>query len=359
MSEASTHPTGLAPPPAVADATVEPLLERCEELAQRWLAGLVLVRPLPALGDLELERLAEGAPSLCRGLLHALSSDAELDRLGDAGEAAATAALAAAGQAAQAVQAVEVLRGAAWSLLAEQLGLPADAARARRHGEAGDRLAHACARLAAASVATLQLPGAEAPANAPAGRAAERAVVIVDELRSEEPPRASAAPEPPAERIEIRDVRRPEGEGPAAWVGSIGAQLERYERDGLPFAVILIEARPGERGARFDDAELERALADELELAGGGTITRERSGRYWLLAPRADRIGAHALAARLERTARAAAQAGGASVPVAGGVAVCPEDGRNAAALAAQADIGLYAARWEARSRAHAAEEPS
>jgi hypothetical protein len=29
---------------------------------------------------------------------------------------------------------------------------------------------------------------------------------------------------------------------------------------------------------------------------------------------------------------------------------VCPEDGTQAAALAAHADVGLYAARWEARA---------
>lgn len=98
--------------------------------------------------------------------------------------------------------------------------------------------------------------------------------------------------------------------------------------------------------------ELERVLASELREAGGGTLTRERPGRYWLLVPRADRIGAHALASRLEHAVFAALAPRGATVVVASGTAVCPEDGRQASALAAHADVGLYAARWEARSGA-------
>jgi hypothetical protein len=406
MSEASATPTGFVSPPPIAERAIEPLLERSEELARRWLAALVLTRPLGALGGLALDRLAEAAPGLCRVLLRALGSDAELELLTGAqrgDDPAATAALAGGGDAARAVQAVEALRGAAWLLLQEELGVAADPARARRLADACDRLAHACARLAAASLQALASHGGESSAPEGAAHAAARGpagrIVIVDEHRaaieddsqegghtarehadSEPAPRERAMPEPvqlrepappshpargrepAAERIEIRDVRRPQGEGPAAWVGSIGAQLERFERDRLPFAVILIEARAGEErarlGAAFEDAEVERALTEELERAGGGTITRERSGRYWLLAPRADRIGAHALAARLEGAARSAAREGAAVGVVAGGVAVCPEDGRTAAALAAHADIGLYAARWEARSRARAADEP-
>src|SRR6185312_9367569 len=144
--------------------------------------------------------------------------------------------------------------------------------------------------------------------------------------------------------IAIRDARSEAG--PAAWVESIGVQLERYERDTLPFAVVLMEVT----GAGHAEAEIESALGAELRVSGGGTITRERDGRWWLLAPRADRIGAHALASRLERTAVAAGSAAGATVAVASGTAVCPEDGTQAAALAAQADVGLYAARWESRA---------
>jgi hypothetical protein len=271
-----------------------------------------------------------------------------------------------------------------WKGLQEELGCsPADRARERTIGDAGDRLAHVCAVLSAQAVEGLAGP-AERPwrfPEQPAGERPEqeRAIVIVDErglagtaageedvqtpaLGSHASPRehsSSTPPEPPPgqERrddpteaeIAIRDAR---GEGgPAAWIGSIGLQLERYERDGLPFAVVLMEAtgvRPGDPAPV--EPEIEATLTAELGQAGGGTLTREREGRWWLLVPRADRIGAHTLALRLERAAGAAAAASGRAVSVVSGIAVCPEDGTQAAALAAQADVGLSAARWESRA---------
>jgi hypothetical protein len=184
--------------------------------------------------------------------------------------------------------------------------------------------------------------------------------VIVDER--------DAAAEPPSRRqaeIEIRDERAEAG--PAAWIGSIGRELERFSRDGRPFAVLLVELREGDRLPRQRDLdevarlsdELEQALASELRmpaaagsdghggdrLQGAGSLTRERLGRYWLLAPDTDRAGARALAERLSAAVRQLAGRRGASLVVAVGSAVCPEDGREAAALAAHADVELYAAR--------------
>ena len=271
------------------------------------------------------------------------------------------AALTGARDGAALVEAVEALRGAVWEMLLQELGSGSDAAGARRLTDASDRLAHVCAALAGAALEAIpdgQRETAAAPERSHPGPRGvpESRIVIIDERGAEEPPgeapvageRDTGRAPAPAE-IEIRDARREQG--PSAWIGSIGRQLERFERDGLPFAVVLMEI-DRDRGSApvADDDELEQVLADELREAGGGTVTRERAGRYWLLVPRADRIGAHALAARLEQAVAAAAARRGAPVPVASGTAVCPEDGRQAAALAAHADVGLYAARWEARS---------
>ena len=49
------------------------------------------------------------------------------------------------------------------------------------------------------------------------------------------------APVPVPARVEIA-IRDARGEaGPAAWIRSIGEHLDRFERDGLPFAVVLME----------------------------------------------------------------------------------------------------------------------
>jgi GGDEF domain-containing protein len=156
---------------------------------------------------------------------------------------------------------------------------------------------------------------------------------------------AVAAEEPV---IAIRDAR---GEGPAAWVQAIGANLERYVRDALPFAVLLVEVLDVERLAQAESAaEIARLLAHvegvlRQELRPRDGITLERRGRWWLTAPHVDAYGARTLAERLARTARSAAGHRGVPLEVAIGIALCPEDGRDAATLAAQADVGLYAAR--------------
>ncbi len=196
--------------------------------------------------------------------------------------------------------------------------------------------------------------------------------MIVDERESPPaPPRASA-------EIEIRDER---GEaGPVAWIGSIGRQLERFRRDALPFAVLLVELRDldGLRRAgrpheipRLAD-EVEQTLASELSAAAdgrepgpvpwSGSLTRERPGRYWLLAPETDRSETRMLAERLIGAVRRDAGDRGIDLEVAVGTAVCPDDGREAAELAAHADLELYAARASARAtagRPPAVDEPA
>ncbi len=391
----------------MADLPLDRLAAEAGEIARRWAAALVLLRPLRSVGRIALSELARDAPSLCAQVIRALGSDEQLELLLAASPeqrggafADMPAALSGARGASGVVEAVEALRGVIWEGLLDELHAGRTGREGeRRLGEAADRLAHVCAALGARAAERVQ-PGARSwrfpePPPAP-GANPEARIVIVDERglaqtgerageaaeaerahraepsireqrtgaaagRSHEHERrplaavsgASARREQdrPRPEIAIRDARREEG--PAAWINSIGAELDRYERERLPFAVVLIEvvaAREG--GSAPSESEVESALAAELRSAGGGSLTRERAGRWWLLAPRADRIGTHELALRLERAVAAAAALTGAPVRIATGTAVCPEDGTQAAALAAHADIGLYAARWDSRAGA-------
>jgi GGDEF domain-containing protein len=168
--------------------------------------------------------------------------------------------------------------------------------------------------------------------------------------------------------IEIRDARSEEsrrerdrgtGDGEASssssWVDAIARRLERYERDRVPFAALVVELADVER---LRHAELpgevsrltglvETALASELRPAD--SLTRESPGRYWLLAPETDVDSSRALAERLASAVRGGASHRGAPLEVAVGIAVCPVDGGQAAALAAHAEIALYAARAAGR----------
>jgi GGDEF domain-containing protein len=193
------------------------------------------------------------------------------------------------------------------------------------------------ARVVQEEASVLREAGSMAREASPVARESSMAV-IVDELA----PRESSD-------IEIRDERGEQA--PTAWIASIARLLERYARDRAPFAVLLVELADVER---LRHAELpgevsrltglvEAALSGELRPAD--SLTRESPGRYWLLAPETDSGAATTLAERMASAVRGAASHRGASLEIAVGIAVCPVDGSEAVALAAHADVALYAAR--------------
>jgi GGDEF domain-containing protein len=206
----------------------------------------------------------------------------------------------------------------------------------------------------------------------PAARGAQYTFTkLVDEREPASPPSSSSPPppqplasvEPIQPEIEIRDVRREEG--PSAWVSSVGRLLARHAQDGLPFAVLLVEI--------VDVAHLERSetphdlhgLVAQVESALGrgmratDQLSRETLGRYWLVAPETNGTGARMLAERLARLVRTSATHRGVPMEVAIGIAVCPDDGTEAPALAARADLGVYSARATGRSIAHTDPPPA
>jgi hypothetical protein len=397
-------------PRPLAEVAPEPWLERVPDIVRGWASALIRSRPLETIGEIPLQALASEGGSLCEQLLRALCGEAELDRLLDGSPRGREGALSshprqafeiagAGGGPGSVVETVEALRGVVWETVTAQLGAGSGGGRSEASllADLSDRLASVCAALSACAVAVSPGPAgrqggavvtgaAVPPEGAPATAAfssegepvparpvrADTGIVIVDErgavLRDPRPreggePARRERDEPAAEprrdespshaEIAIRDARGEEG--PAAWIRSIGRQLERYEQDRLPFAVVLLEIE-GAAG-RQEQESLEGVLAEELRESGGGTLTRERAGRYWLLAHRADRIGAHALAVRLERALTRSATPGS-PVVAASGIAICPEDGVQPAALAAQADVGLYAARSEAEHASAGPGEP-
>ncbi len=191
-------------------------------------------------------------------------------------------------------------------------------------------------------------PVSSVPAVSPVARADERPLSW-----DESPP---VLPPGARDEIEIRDERA--AEGPAAWIGSIGHQLARFQEDGRPFAVLLVELLEIDSLRRGESPEeLERlakrvqdVLADELRAVGPGSLTCESPGRYWLLALNTDRAGADRLAERLTRAVSSSIRHRQAALAIVLGAAICPDDGLQAPMLAAHADVGLYAARSSSRA---------
>lgn len=362
---ASSRPSAAPAPASGGAGGLEALLERPDELARRWAAALVLARPLASLAELGLEELARSGPGLCAQLLRALHSDAELEALarapaGHAGAALSRrlAVIAGTREPSALVQATETLRGVLWRALLEHAGVGSGLELA----ELGDRLARACALALAGALDAepRELAGAgeaarashtesSAAPEAPEGgleRAGGRSrVVIVDE-------RARAP------QITVRDRRR---DGPAAWVGAIGAHLDAFATEGEPFVVLLVELAQlerlrgdGERVARAA-ARLEDALSLSLQPASVA-LTRERPGRCWVVAAVEDAVAAERLEQRVRAGVAAYARRCGDELPIFVGRALCPDHGTSAAALAAHADVGLYADRASAVARSSAGE---
>lgn len=361
-----------------------------EDLAQD--APSLLAQTIRALSsDLELDRLTALPPSSGRD---------------QAGPARALAAISGATDAAAMVGAVEALRSVLWqSLLLEQGWQAPGSGALRQLSDLAERLASVCASMLAValeqvtqeSVAPISsespaaVTAAAPSAEAPRQRVSSGGALIVDERAEpveerplswdESPPRPPQdADEPKAgfvwdgppggaperDEIAIRDARGEEG--PAAWIGLISSQLELARQDGRPFAVLLVEPREVEhlRAAepRSETLRLSEEVEGALAVAFGaraendhaaqpfaqGSLVCERPGRYWLLAPETDRVGATSLAERLRRAVALVVEHRGEPLEVVIGTAVCPEDGGTPAALAAHADVSLYAARSAARS---------
>jgi GGDEF domain-containing protein len=130
-------------------------------VAKAWLLALVADAPLAQAGAVPAAELARGGPALCSGILVALGSDAELERLvggadGRAPLGAAAARLTGARTAAGLAASVEALRAATWRALRAELRDPVPELVA----DLADRLAYVCARVTEASLST---PLSDAP----------------------------------------------------------------------------------------------------------------------------------------------------------------------------------------------------
>jgi hypothetical protein len=179
-------------PRPVADAPIDGLLERADELAKRWALALLAARPLEEIGRLPLAEIAATAPSLCASVLRALRSDDELELEGapdgsaggeSAGSRRESLRLPWEDEPRELVAAVEALRRVLWGAIVRAAGAASLAAPSDRLlADLADRLPYVCT-----VVLTRSLPArAGAPAQAPRSR-------TDDAIRREERPGVETA----------------------------------------------------------------------------------------------------------------------------------------------------------------------
>jgi GGDEF domain-containing protein len=302
------------PPPL--DAPVAGLVQKGDELAQRWLVALLGSRRLEAAATVPVAELTSQGPALCSAIVRALVSESELERLrGDrdlAPLAASAGRLAGASDGGAAVEAIELLRAVVWEAIEEE-SARAGAEHAVGWAPLGDRLAHVCAVLTAATLSAMGVPRAKAP--------------------------------PAAD--ELAPVRAARGEGAPLWVEA----LERQVAQGGRFALLLVELdgadqlRASEPAGAADAAFARAARAIRAQIRRGDLVAHEEDGRTWVIAPELGRAGANALAERIAAAIERAASLRAVPLAASVGVAIFPEDAPDGQSLSGRAEEDMFATR--------------
>ena len=344
-------PAGRRRPRPVADV---PSLD-ARELARAWLLELVAAAPLERAAGLPGPGYTTQAPRLCGAVVAALGGEAAFEDLEPAGALAPLAAdaamLARAESPADAVAALDALRAVTWAALLEALHRPPPSLVA----DLADRLGAAIAAITAAALegGSLSTP--------PGERGPLAAILRPDAADEPAPPGHSedAGARIEAEAFAALDAERravvEDGAGfhsrPAPWTAAVERRLARHAEDGIPFALLCVEVADLDRLVAAErDGEVALALeaaeaAVSAQLRPADVLVRERPGRLWLVAPDTDRDGARSLAHLLAAAVAGVPGHRGAPLEAAVGVAACPQDGNEAAALEGRAEEGLFAAR--------------
>src|SRR5581483_9752577 len=112
----------------VADAPVDALLGRVDELAKGWLLALLEDAPLEEAPAILAGDLPRDGPRICAAIARALADDDDLRRLQEGGAleplAAHTARLVGAREVQGVARAVEALHAVTWTAVREELSYP-------------------------------------------------------------------------------------------------------------------------------------------------------------------------------------------------------------------------------------------
>jgi hypothetical protein len=259
----------------------------------------------------------------------------------------------------------------------------------RRSAVLADRLAEVAgaftlvARTGTGSAAEAVAERLDEPAQ-PAGGAAPRAThgaALIDE-REEHAGTAPAIPRPSNVNPSRAGADVPVAPAPAGrdgelrppWGDLLARALRRFQRDGLPFALLQLELLAPTRlpeGLRLGQLIRRVEGAVEALAPGAASLVRESPVCLWVHLADTDRVGAHEFAERLTASVEKLSFAGVRPDPAGRyfaalsahgsrpssspratlgfGVAACPEDGCDAAGLAACAQAGLAAMREQSR----------
>jgi GGDEF domain-containing protein len=319
----------------VADAPLDSLLPRSEDLTKGWLLALLEDAPLGEAPAILAAALTRDGPRLCTSVLRALADDTDLRRLEAGGAlralAARTGELAGATTPAAASRAVDALQAAIWSALRDEL-----------RGADADLLAALTERLTLVAE-LLRTAALDRGASPPGGRepaptlhsapplAGEPGPALSDPARGSWPAGTGAA-EP----------------GEALWVGALEDEIRRSP--GTSVSLLLAELEDAERVTAIHPPPPASATFSQFSSAVRSTVRRqdilvcESDARAWVIARDTSRQGALALGGRIAEAVKGTPPWQGVPLVASVGFAVLGEDGRTSAELIQAAEEARCAA---------------
>ena len=379
----------------VADAPVDELLARTDQLAKGWLLALLENVALEDAATVLAGSLAADGPRICAAALRAIADDRDLRRLEPGGVleplASACGEFAGASGPAAALRTVDALHAVLWSALRSEMRDPD----VELVSELAQRLDAVCELIRAAAVVRQGDAGPAAPppfvapepvasptASADPGRRffgpaepeVERAFepVPVPGPEPESEPEFEFEPElepafEPAFEPEPAPAREPEIPRPtqlrvahptvgrreradALWVAALDEEVTRSRRGGGALSLLLVELEDGERIAASESGPDASAAFGRFAQAVRGVLRRqdllasEDQTRVWVIARDTSRPGARALAERISQAVGEADPLRGAPMRVGVGLAVLGEDAHDCATLLDAAEEAALAA---------------
>jgi GGDEF domain-containing protein len=385
----------------VADAPIDALLTRTEDLAKGWLLALLEQAPLDESPGILAADLARDGPRVCDAVVRAIADETDLRRLEPEGAlqrlVAGVGELSGASGPEGASRAVDALHAVLWSALrdelrspdpdqvseiAERLALVIELVRGavlRRWGEghgAAQRPSSGStepyevrpAHIGEAPLADAPAPGVEPPdaesvprvrapvAEPPALESVPRVGAPVAEPPAlESVPRAGApVAEPPA----LESVPRagaPVAEPPAGalWVKALEDEIQRAERSGTPLSLLLAELEDADRVTAVEPAATAAATFSRFTQAVRTVARRqdivvcETETRAWIIARDTARAGAQALGTRIVAAVSERSPWRGAPMLASVGLAVLGAEGRAADEMIEAAEEARFAAAAE------------
>jgi GGDEF domain-containing protein len=330
----------------VADAPVDALLARLDDVAKGWVLALLERAPLEEMPAILAAEVAREGPRVCDAVIRALADDEDLRRLQEGGAlellASRVGELAGARGVSETSAAVDALHDVVWAAVRVALVDPD----ADQVAQLAERLAvviglvrAACLRRGANHAAHVKpLPREEGSSShvAPLRRAA-----------GEPEARGASGPSGPGDRS---GPAEPAGRNHPLWVGAFEEELARAERTGGQLSLLLAELEDADRLIAAEDADEAMATMGRFAQALREAVRRqdilacETDERAWVIARDTGRAGAQALASRIVSRVREARPWRGAPMRVTVGVAVLGEDGHDASTLIEVAEEARFAA---------------